>query len=60
MNPVTIEAAVEIAAQILSAIQNAIANKQTVITPDAWAAAITARNAALTQLDADISAAKGS
>lgn len=56
MNEVTIEAAITILAQIAQAVQAAVTAGKTTIDATTWNAAITARDAALAQLDADIAA----
>lgn len=48
--------ALQIVAQLVPVIQNAVANGQTTIDGATWASAIQARNAALAKLDADIAA----
>lgn len=55
---VTVEAALQILAQIVPLIQSAVATGQP-IDATAWSLAIGDRNAALTQLDADIAAKEG-
>ena len=58
MDAVTIEAAITILAQVAQAVQAAVAAGQTTIDATTWNTAITARNADLAQLDADIAAAQ--
>lgn len=50
--------ALEIVAQLVPVIQNAIANGQTSIDGATWATAIQLRDAGLTQLDTDIAAVR--
>lgn len=59
MNPVTIIQAAQILAQLAQTIQAAIAAGQTTIDGPTFQTAITARDADLAQLDADIKAAGG-
>ncbi len=56
MNAILITDALEVLAQLVPLIQNALANKQDAISIDEWDAAINSRNAALAQLDKDIAA----
>ncbi len=50
---ITIESALQVLAQVIPLIQNAVSTGQP-IDADIWAQAITARDAALDKLDADI------
>lgn len=59
MDPVTIEAAITILAQVAQAVDAAVKAGQTTIDATTWSAAITQRDSALAQLDADIKAAGG-
>lgn len=51
--------ALQIVAQLVPVIQNAVANGQTTIDGATWAQAVQARNAELAKLDTDIAAAGG-
>jgi hypothetical protein len=55
---VTVETALQILAQVVPLIQTAVANGQP-IDAATWAEAISARDGAQAQLDADIKAGKG-
>jgi hypothetical protein len=48
--------ALQLVAQLVPVIQNAVANNQTTIDQATWATAVQVRNADLTQLDTDIAA----
>lgn len=56
---VLVEDALQIVAQLIPVIQNAVANGQTAIPATTWSAAIQSRDAALAQLDSDIAAVDG-
>lgn len=55
---VTIESALQVLAQVIPLIQQAVSTGQP-IDAEVWAQAITARDAALDKLDADIAAQRG-
>lgn len=58
MNPVTIEAGLQVISQLLALIQLAHASGTGHVSGEEWAAAIAARGAAQKKLDDDIAAAK--
>lgn len=53
---ITVESAVQVLAQVVPLIQQALASGQTTIDTNAWNQATTVRDAALTKLDTDIAA----
>lgn len=59
MNPVTIEAGLQVIAQLLSLIQLAHASGSGAVSGEEWAAVIGARNTAQKKLDDDIALKSG-
>lgn len=56
---VTVVEGLQVVSQLIPLIQSAIATGQTTIDAATWAQALNARDAAQSQLDADIKAGKG-